>query len=95
VAALFPGDKVVALSQDYGYRLAYWGWITPRNWPTLDDIQLRQEAGQDLTLEDYFKDYTAGYDFFFGLILMNWRANRSLKNGYARIYRSFQHRMGF
>lgn len=65
VAALFsPGDKVVALSQDYGYRLAYWGWITPRNWPTLDDIQLRQEAGQDLTLEDYFKDYTAGYDYF-------------------------------
>ncbi len=65
VATLFsPADKVVALSQDYGNRLAYWGWITPRNWPSLDDIQLRLEAGQDISLEDYFEDYTAGYDYF-------------------------------
>jgi hypothetical protein len=65
IATLFsPDDKVVALSQDYGNRLAYWGWFTPRNWPSLDDIELRQEAGQELSLEDYFKDYTAGYDYF-------------------------------
>jgi hypothetical protein len=65
VATLFsPTDKVVALSQDYGNRLAYWGWFTPRNWPSLDDIELRQEAGQDLSLEDYFEDYTTGYDYF-------------------------------
>jgi hypothetical protein len=65
VATLFsPADRVIALSQDYGNRLAYWGWLTPRNWPSLDDIELRRETGQDLTLEDYFADYTDGYDYF-------------------------------
>ncbi len=65
ISALFsPTDTVVALSQDYGNRLAYWGWLTPRNWPTLDDIELRQEAGQDLTLKDYFSEYTTGCDYF-------------------------------
>lgn len=59
-----PDDRVVALSQDYGNRLAYWGWITPRNWPSLDDIALRQEAGQELSLADYFQDYTQGFDYF-------------------------------
>ena len=57
-------DRVVALSEDYGNRLAYWGWITPRNWPSLDDIALRQAAGQEISLTDYFEDYTAGYDYF-------------------------------
>jgi len=65
IGALFSADdKVVALSQDYGNRLAYWGWHTPRNWPSMDDIALRQEAGQDVSVEDYFKDYTSGYDYF-------------------------------
>jgi hypothetical protein len=65
MGALFStDDKVVALSQDYGNRLAYWGWHTPRNWPSMDDIALRQEAGQAVSLEDYFRDYTSGYDYF-------------------------------
>ncbi len=65
MGALFSADdKVVALSQDYGNRLAYWGWLTPRNWPSMDDIALRQEAGQAVNLEDYFQDYTSGYDYF-------------------------------
>jgi len=65
LGALFqPQDKVVALSQDYSYRLTYWGWIIPRNWPNLDDIALRQTAGLDVDLEDYFVDYTYGYDYF-------------------------------
>ncbi|NMC46688.1 MAG: glycosyltransferase family 39 protein [Chloroflexi bacterium] len=65
MGALFSADdKVVALSQDYGNRLAYWGWHTPRNWPSMDDIALRQEAGQTVSLEDYFRDYTSGYDYF-------------------------------
>jgi len=65
VATFFkPTDKVVALSQDYGYRLAYWGWVNARNWPSLADIQLRLLAGQGFSLEDYFKEYTTGYDYF-------------------------------
>ncbi|HAF62286.1 MAG TPA: hypothetical protein DCK95_08170 [Anaerolineaceae bacterium] len=59
-----PQDKVVALSQDYSYRLAYWGWVSSRNWPNMDDIALRQQAGLDVDIADYFEDYTSGYDYF-------------------------------
>lgn len=73
VGALFdPQDKVVALSQDYSYRLAYWGWINPRNWPTLEDIALRQTAGQEVELNDYFQDYTSGYDYFLVTDFEEW-----------------------
>jgi hypothetical protein len=57
-------ERVLSLSEDYGNRLAYWGWKTPKNWPSKDDIKLRQDAGFDLELEDYFIDYANGFDYF-------------------------------
>jgi hypothetical protein len=33
------GDRnVVGLTQDYGSRLAYWGWVNPTSWPTYGDL---------------------------------------------------------
>jgi hypothetical protein len=33
------GDKnVIGLTQDYGSRLAYWGWKNPTSWPTYGDL---------------------------------------------------------
>ena len=47
------GDKlrdysVVAITPDYGYRLAYWGWMQPTNWMSEGDFGLRELAGQDI-----------------------------------------------
>ena len=57
--------KVVQLSGDYGYRLAYYGWVNGVNWPSLGDVNVRAMAGQaapEFSAE--FADYTAGRDLF-------------------------------
>jgi hypothetical protein len=64
------GDKlghaggVVGLTQDYGYRLAYWGWQGADNWFTSADIGLRYRAGQNVDLMKTFKNDTAGKKYF-------------------------------
>jgi hypothetical protein len=56
--------RVVALSDDYGYRLEYWGWITPNNWMTTDDIAVRKEAGQSYDFIRTFNEEIKGKDYF-------------------------------
>jgi len=56
--------KVVALSEDYGYRLAYWGWISPLNWMSSEDINMRLAAGQKFDFNDYFASLTQNKDYF-------------------------------
>jgi 4-amino-4-deoxy-L-arabinose transferase-like glycosyltransferase len=64
------GDKlghdpaVVALSQDYGYRLAYWGWQGSTAWFTSADIGVRYLAGQNIDLMKNFTEDTAGKKYF-------------------------------
>lgn len=36
---------VVALTQDYGYRMAYYGWYNLENWPGSGDLAVRDLAG--------------------------------------------------
>jgi hypothetical protein len=64
------GDKlghdggVIALTQDYGYRLAYWGWQYADNWFTSADLSLRYLAGNNVDLLQTFKHDTAGKKYF-------------------------------
>ena len=52
------GDKlghttpVLGLTQDYGNRLAYWGWQQVDEWPTTGDQNLRELAGKAKTFDD-------------------------------------------
>lgn len=38
---------VIGLTQDYGYRMSYYGWDTIENWQSSGDLALRQMAGKD------------------------------------------------
>ncbi|MDP3185884.1 MAG: hypothetical protein Q8M58_11465, partial [Anaerolineales bacterium] len=64
------GDKlghtaaVIGLTQDYGYRLAYWGWQNSSAWFISADIQVRYMAGQDLDIRQKFAEDTAGKQYF-------------------------------
>jgi 4-amino-4-deoxy-L-arabinose transferase-like glycosyltransferase len=64
------GDKlghdggVIGLTQDYGYRLAYWGWQDASNWFTSADIGLRYLSGQDVDILKTFQHDTAGKKYF-------------------------------
>jgi hypothetical protein len=41
-----PDKSIVELSGDYGYRLAYFGWVSGSQWLTIADDALRALAGQ-------------------------------------------------
>jgi 4-amino-4-deoxy-L-arabinose transferase-like glycosyltransferase len=64
------GDKlghttpVLGLTQDYGNRLAYWGWQREEEWPTTGDQNLRELAGKAKTFDEIFADRIAGKPLF-------------------------------
>ncbi len=58
------GPGVIGLTQDYGYRLAYWGWQGSAAWLTSADLGVRYLAGQDIDLMANFREDTAGKRYF-------------------------------
>ena len=57
--------NVMALTHDYGYRLAYWGWKDTGIWPTQGDLYLRELMGG--SIEDALHELQnriRGYDYF-------------------------------
>lgn len=61
--------KIIALTEDYGYRLAYWGWLNVRVWPSYGDLRYREKmSGSTSDFQKLFARQTAGMDFF----LITW-----------------------
>ena len=58
-------SKVVTLSQDYGNRIAYYGWIKPKDWKAFkNNIQNPILDSEMDPFEEYFREFTAGFDYF-------------------------------
>ncbi|MEW5939152.1 MAG: glycosyltransferase family 39 protein [Chloroflexota bacterium] len=59
------GHRVVALTQDYGSRLVYWGWTNAAIWPDSSDIEYHSDLrGGDQTFDKRFAKLTEGRDLF-------------------------------
>ncbi len=59
------GSTAIALSQDYNYRLEYWGWIRPAYWPYVGDQALQELAGNTVqAFQDEFQTRTEGKQYF-------------------------------
>ncbi|MCE1253927.1 MAG: glycosyltransferase family 39 protein [Anaerolineae bacterium] len=56
--------KVIGLTQDYGYRLSYYGWVENINWMTSGDFNYRELAGIQMDEVNLFKEQTADKDVF-------------------------------
>lgn len=56
--------KVVALTEDYGARLAYWGWIVPTVWNTLEDLRFQGAGSDEEAVRSQFDSLLEGRDFF-------------------------------
>ncbi|HET9588123.1 MAG TPA: glycosyltransferase family 39 protein [Anaerolineales bacterium] len=56
--------RIVALTQDYGSRLQYWGWRTAAVWPSVADIDHVDVRGGSFSFEDEFNRYSSQRDFF-------------------------------
>ena len=57
-------SKVVTLSQDYGNRIAYFGWIRPLPWNIGRNIDQAPHIKEIDPFEEYFREFTTGYDYF-------------------------------
>jgi 4-amino-4-deoxy-L-arabinose transferase-like glycosyltransferase len=55
---------VIGLTQDYGNRLAYWGWKSTEQWPTTGDQNLRELAGKAKTFDEIFAERVRGMQYF-------------------------------
>jgi hypothetical protein len=57
--------RVVGLTQDYGSRLAYWGWLDSAQWPAAGDLAYHVDLrGAQNDFEERFKNLTSKRDFF-------------------------------
>lgn len=59
-------NHLVAMTDDYGMRLRYFGWRTPTvYWPSMADLNLSALSGNaPMQYANYFKQATAGKDYF-------------------------------
>jgi hypothetical protein len=75
-------DKnIIELSGDYGYRLAYFGWVSGSHWATIADDSLRALAGQ--ASPDFaatFVEQTAGKDLFVVTSPPEWQNQPELRD---------------
>jgi hypothetical protein len=56
--------RLVALTQDYGSRLEYWGWRESANWPYLGDAGFANIRGGVFSFDDLFNRYSSKMSYF-------------------------------
>lgn len=64
IAAKTDGYNLAGLTQDYGARMAYWGWQNISSWPTSGDLRYADERGGIQDLEEQFNEIAARKDLF-------------------------------
>jgi uncharacterized membrane protein len=65
IASYLPQDgKIVALTQDYGYRLMYYGWRKVTLWPNRGEIKLSNLRGSSKEFDTFFTKRTDGKRYF-------------------------------
>jgi hypothetical protein len=61
---LGPNASVVALTEDYGNRLAYWGWMKAEIWPSYGDLYQADVRGNQRDIEKLFDEVATQKAFF-------------------------------
>jgi len=61
---LGPEARVLALTQDYGMRLIYWGWLAPTPWPSASDLRYHALRGASRRFESEFARLSRNRDYF-------------------------------
>ena len=56
--------RVIALTQDYGSRLQYWGWRTASTWPYVGDVGYANMRGGVFSFDDLFNQYSSKMHYF-------------------------------
>jgi len=82
---LGPDARVVALTQDYGSRLAYWGWLDSAQWPVAGDLSYHEDLrGAQADFDERFKNLASKRDFFLVTLPDELKAQPMLKERLAQ-----------
>ena len=72
--------RIVALTQDYGSRLQYWGWQIANTWPSLGEMSHSELRGGTIdSFDQMFKDFTAKRDLFLVTDFDEFKAQAQLR----------------
>lgn len=81
LGARLAGNSVIAITSDYGYRLAYYGWLHTGHWQTSGDLNMRALAGRSTTdMIERFEQQAEGKDFFLVTDLSEFDRQPELQN---------------
>jgi 4-amino-4-deoxy-L-arabinose transferase-like glycosyltransferase len=89
------GSSVLALTQDYNGRLAYWGWFDAVYFPTLGDFQHQEITGHAVDVLKYFNEVSANKDFFLVTLLDELDAQPELKAALMEKYPIYSQDTGY
>lgn len=79
-----PEDRIVALSQDYGYRLSFYGWRVVYPWKGTEDLRYIQLRDSEVdSFSERFDEYSQDFDYF---IITRMREFRRQKDLYSELY---------
>ncbi len=80
LGALLRGQgRVTALTPDYGYRLAYWGWLDAIYWPTVGDLGYSAKRGAEVDFSSLFAQKAGESDFFLVTDWEEWARQPALQ----------------
>jgi 4-amino-4-deoxy-L-arabinose transferase-like glycosyltransferase len=71
--------KIIALSEDYGNRLDYWGWFYAANFPSMGDLWYHEKRGSDKNIDNLIKKYINDYDYFLVTDFDEWALQDDLR----------------
>jgi hypothetical protein len=63
-ASLGTETSVIALTEDYGNRMAYWGWMKTALWPSSGDLNQAQARGHQRDIDELFEEIAAQKSYF-------------------------------
>lgn len=73
-------ESVIGLTQDYGYRSAYYGWKNIQNWPGSGDFEVRELAGRPKKdVQAMFEKEFDGKSYFLVTWLEDYERQAELK----------------
>lgn len=81
IAKILPEDgKIIALTQDYGYRLMYYGWRKVVLWPNRGEIKLSILRGSEKDFQDFFAKRIEGKRYFLITAFNQYEAQPELQS---------------
>lgn len=96
IASHLPSDgKIVALTQDYGYRLMYYGWRKVTLWPNSGEQYLNRLRGNEKGFQEYFDKHTKGKRYFLVTAFRQFDNQPTLQNTLYDNYPILAERPGY